>query len=780
MIGETILHYKIIEKLGGGGMGIVYKAEDIKLHRTVALKFLPPELTRDEEAKKRFINEAQAASSLQHNNVCNIHDIDETVDGQIFICMDCYDGETLKEKISRGPLKLDIAINISIQIAEGLQKANENGIIHRDIKPANIFITNDGIVKIIDFGLAKLSGRTMMTKMGSTLGTVAYMSPEQARGEEVDQRTDIWSLGVVLYEMITGKLPFKGDYDQAIIYGILNEEPQPIARFNEKVTPEIEHIVAKALEKDRDERYQHVDELLADLRRELKKLEYAKAGYVTTFVPTLANTKSNWKRIGSTVLVFGILVGISIYFFISKSKPIDSMAVLPFISGSMDTTSEYLSDGFTESLINILSKLPGMKMMSSNSVFRFKGKEIDPQKAASELGVAAVLAGHITQRGDNLSISVELINAKDNSHIWGDRYNRKLSDVIALQTEISQEISNQLKITLTSDEQKRLMKPATDNTEAYRLYLKGRFYWKKRSKEGFEKAIQCFNQAIEKDPSYALAFAGLADVYMSMGSYFFLTPKEWTEKAGAAARKALTLDETLAEPHATITALFEANRDWENAEREYKRCLELDPNYATGHQWYGEFLSYMGRFNEGLIEIRKAQELDPLSPVAYYAAAYIPLTAMHRYDEAIQEIKKLFEIDQNFPLGHTALGLLYFLKGKSSEAIKEMKRAIELSDSSLEFIANLGYIYGFSGQRQEAEKILRKFLQLEKQQYVSPYLIGELCLGIGEKDQAFLWFNLAAMEDYFTMERMKTDPIFDPIRGDPRFAELLKKVGLPQ
>lgn len=795
MVSSTISHYKIIEKLGEGGMGIVYKAEDTKLKRIVAIKFLPKRLSVHGEERERFIQEAQAASALNHPNICVIHEIDE-VDEESFIVMEYMDGVTLREWIrkkaeqSDGYRKLGMkeAIDLAAQITEGLEKAHEKGIIHRDVKSENIMVTTDGRAKIMDFGLAKLKGVSKLTKTGSTVGTVAYMSPEQVEGIETDHRTDIFSFGVVIYEMLSGHLPFRAEHETAMMYEIINVEPQSLIDQHKGIEPELNRIVMKCLEKDREERYQSMREVAVDLkryrrdsegRRIERKLEVREAPQASAPTSSGEHSKTKWLKIGLAAFGAILLICLGVYFFLSKSKSIDSIAVLPFVNGGADSTSEYLSDGFTESLINILSKLPGVKMMSSSSVFRFKGIDIDPQKAASELNVAAVLTGHITQRGDNLSISVELINAKDNSHIWGDRYNRKLSDVIALQTEISQEISNQLKITLTSDEQKRLMKPATENTEAYRFYLKGRFYWKKRSKESFEKAIQCFNQAIEKDPSYALAYAGLADVYVTMGGYFLLTSKEWTEKARDAARKALALDETLAEPHATLASLFGVDWNWANVEREYKRSLELDPNYATGHQWYGEFLSAMGRLNEGLIECRKAQELDPLSPIVYVSASY-PLAAMHRYDEAIQEIKKGLEIDQNFSRGHSVLGLSYFLKGKSSDAIQEMKKAIELSDSSLEYIALLGYIYGFSGQREEAEKILIKLLLLEKQQYVSPCLIGGLYLSTGEKDQAFLWYNRASEEHDVAMEGLKTDPLFDPIRGDPRFAELMKKVGLPQ
>ncbi|MCX6234956.1 MAG: hypothetical protein NT175_09590 [Bacteroidetes bacterium] len=455
----------------------------------------------------------------------------------------------------------------------------------------------------------------------------------------------------------------------------------------------------------------------------------------------------------------------------------NSIAVLPFTDLSPEKDQEYFCDGMSEELINVMTQIPELKVVARTSAFSFKGKEIDVRDIGEKLNVKTILEGSVRKSGNQLRISAQLIDVNNGYHLWSQTYNRELKDVFAIQDEIASAIITALKNRLLPEEKERIEKKQTENMEAYQLYLKGRFYWNKRNREGFERAIQYFNQAIEKDSSYAIAYAGLADVYITMGGYFFMAPKESGDKAQVAARKALALDETLAESHTTLATIFKNDWDWTNAEKEFKRALELNPNYPTGHHWYGEFLVEMGRFNDGLSEIKKAQELDPLAPILYVVMAYF-LAGMHRYDEGIQQIMKAFEIDQNFSTAHAVLGQLYLLKGKGGDAILEVRKAIELSDSSLEYIAYLGYTYGLLGQKEEAKKILRKFEQLEKQQYISSYLIGALYLGIGEKDQAFVWFNRAIEKHDYGMLYLKIDPNFDPIRGDPRFVELMKKVGL--
>jgi len=475
-----------------------------------------------------------------------------------------------------------------------------------------------------------------------------------------------------------------------------------------------------------------------------------------------------------------LIVVIALVLLMRKpNETITSMAVLPFVNVSGDANVEYLSDGFTEGLINTLSKLPGIRMMSSRSVFKFKGKDTDPQKAAQELHVGAVLTGRILQHGDELSISAELINAQDNSHIWGNQYDRKASDLIAVQAAISREISDQLKIAMTGDQQKRFAALPTQNVEAYQLFLKGRFSLNKRSEEGFEKAIGYFQSAVALDPSFALAYAGLAQTYVLKGSYFLLPTEKATDSVRSAARKALKLDESIGEAHTALASVGEWTWDWNSAEKEYQRSIELSPNFATGHQWYGEFLSAMGRGEEGLAEIRKAQELDPLSPVVYVSQG-IALVYLRRYDEAIQQARKSLEIDPNFPRAVSLLASAHLFKGAQAEAIQEAERAVVVSDSSVEYLGLLGFTYGMAGRRAEAGKILDRVQQLSKRQFVSPALYVLTYIGLGDKNQAFQWLNRALESRDPIIEALKGDPSFDPLRGDQRFTDLIKKVGLPQ
>ncbi|MFQ5641986.1 MAG: protein kinase, partial [bacterium] len=517
MIGKTISHYKIVQKLGGGGMGIVYKAEDTKLKRTVALKFLPQDLTRDQEAKERFLHEAQAASALDYPNICTIYEIDETEDGQMFICMAYYEGATLKLLIDNCQLTIYQSIEIAIQVAQGLAKAHEQGIIHRDIKPANIMVTRDGVVKIVDFGLAKLAGVTQITRTGTTMGTVAYMSPEQTRGETVDQRTDIWSLGAVLYEMLTAQLPFRGDYEQAVVYSILNEEPEPLAELGIKVSAKLEQIVAKALAKSPDRRYQKMKEMLTDLRVLKKESEAESTKEVLT-----------------------------------KKKPALSIAVLPFVDMSSQKDQEYFCDGMAEELIDAMTKIEGLQVVSRSSAFQFKGESPDIRKVGEKLNVNHVLEGSVRKAGNRLRITAQLINVEDGYHLWSEKYDREMEDVFAIQDDIARTIVSTLKIKLVGEQEAPLVKRHTDNLEAYNLYLKGRYFWNKRHEGGMQQAMEYFNQALEKDPAHALAYSGLADCFIILGFYTYLPPKEAFSKAKALAQKALEIDDTLGEAHTSL------------------------------------------------------------------------------------------------------------------------------------------------------------------------------------------------------------------------------------
>jgi serine/threonine protein kinase len=544
MIGQNISHYKILEKLGEGGMGVVYKAEDTKLKRIVALKFLPPELTRDPEAKERFIHEAQAASALDHPNICTIYEIGETDEGQLFIAMACCEGETLKKKIERGPLKIDDTNDVALQVAQGLRKAHEKGIVHRDIKPTNIIVTTDGVVKIVDFGLAKLVRQTRVTKAGTTVGTVAYMSPEQARGEEVDHRTDIWSIGIVLYEMLTGLRPFRSEYDQALVYSILNEEPEPLKSLRPDVPTELEQVVEKALHKDLGKRVQQIGELVSALNSLKKKREME--GDKTHPEPK------------------GVL---------------PSIAVIPFVNMSADPENEYFSDGLAEELINALSKLEGLHVVARTSAFRFRGKDIDIREIGKQLNVNTILEGSVRKAGNRLRITAQLIKVADGYHLWSERFDRELQDVFAIQDEISLAIVDNLKVKLLGGDRERLAKRYKDNFEVYDLYLKGRYYLNTITEEGIKKSLDYFQQAIQKDPSCALAYAGTAGAYGVLAVLGLAASGEVIPRAKSELLKALELDDYLAEAHAWLGEInLGYYWDWSAAEKELKRAIELKPN----------------------------------------------------------------------------------------------------------------------------------------------------------------------------------------------------------
>jgi serine/threonine protein kinase/Tfp pilus assembly protein PilF len=794
MVGQTISHYNILEKLGEGGMGVVYKAEDTKLKRIVAIKFLPKRLSVHGEERERFIHEAQAASALNHPNICIIYEIDE-VNDESFIVMEYMDGVTLREWIrkkaeqSEGYRKLGMkeAIDLTAQIAEGLEKAHEKGIIHRDVKSENIMVTTDGRAKIMDFGLAKLKGVSKLTKTGSTVGTLAYMSPEQVEGIETDHRTDIFSFGVVIYEMLTGHLPFRAEHETAMMYEIINVEPQSLIDQHKGVDQELNRIVMKCLEKDREERYQSMREVAVDLkrykrdsegRRIERKSDARKVSSTSEPALSVEHSKTNWLKIGLTTLGAIILIGLSIYFLIPMSKTIDSIAILPFENVGADPNTEYLSDGITESLINSLSRLSHLSVMSRSSVFHYKGKDIDPQKVGKELGVKTVLMGRVTQRGDNLQISTELVDVMTNTNIWGDQYNKKLSDILAVQEEISKEISRQLRLKLVGEDEKKLIKRSTDNTEAYQLYLKGRFYWNKRTSDDLLKAVDYFNQAIEKDPNFAQAYAGLASTYAILPEYSGLPTNELIPKAETAAKKALELDATMAEPHAVLGGQKISIWDWEGAEKEFKRAIELNPSYPTAHHWYCGCLESQGKFEEALSEIKRAQELDPLSLVINTDMGEV-LYYMRHYDTAIEQLNKVLELDPNFPAALTTLGELYAQQNKFDESINELQKVRQIVGANNPYGAgDLGYVYAKAGKKSEATKVLNQLLEFSKKGYTLSVQIAYIYAGLDEKDKAFEWLEKGCDERNNGLTYLKIDFEWDNLRSDPRYTAILKKIGL--
>jgi serine/threonine protein kinase/Tfp pilus assembly protein PilF len=820
--GTKLGRYEIRSKIGEGGMGEVYLAEDTRLHRKVALKILPSELAANKDRMRRFEQEAQAAAALNHPNIAHIYEIGES-DRTHFIAMEFVDGLTLRQLIHDQQTELSKLLRHLQHVAEGLAKAHAAGIVHRDLKPDNIMVTRDGHAKLLDFGLAKLVEQWPMpgadssevetavmqlhSTPGAIMGTVGYMSPEQAVGKikEIDQRSDIFSFGCILFEAITGTKAFEAESAIKSLHKIVYEPAPAITDFNPSAPADLQRIVRRCLAKDREERYQTIKEVaieLKEVRREfasnlgipqtirergpstapLSDVRSSLNQATTQGAAVSTNPRSRIRQskpaitLVIVVLVAGVIAA-GLYLRAGNSgTAIESIAVLPFENQNNDPGSDYLSDGITESIINSLSQLPNVKVMARTTVFRYKGKETDAQKIGKELGVAAVLTGKVLKQGDTLAIQADLVRVSDGSEIWGDKYTRKLADIFAVQSDLAREISDRLRLQLSGAQRERLTKHSTENAEAYELYLKGRYYYYKGTEAEMKKASDYYQQAIEKDPNYALAYVGLADSY-GIASTYLLPPNQAYAKVREAVLKALQIDDGLGEAHATWgTYKFYYERDWQGAESEYRRAIALNSNSVDAAIWYSYYLNASGRFDEAIAQANRARQLDPLSLISNTGVAEAYYYA-RQYDRCIEAFRKDLEIDQADTFTHLFTGAAYQQKSMYSEAIAEYEKARRIENSPW-VLASLGNGYAVAGRTADARKVLAELEEMSKQRYVSPYNNALIYVGLGEKDQAFVWLNKADEERNDYLVYIKVEPLFDSLRSDPRFADLLRRVGL--
>jgi serine/threonine-protein kinase len=770
--------YELLSKLGAGGMGEVYRARDLDLGREVAIKVLPDHLSSDREALARFRREARAVAALSHPNILAIFDFG-TADDVSFAVMELLHGETLRARLERGSLGWQQVLDIGSGLIEGLAAAHDKGITHRDLKPENIFLTSDGQVKILDFGLARVSPASSpdaetlnattveATTPGALMGTAGYMSPEQVRGERVGPASDVFAFGCVLYETLTGHRAFARKTFAETLAAILHDAPPPLSRSETNVPASLERLIGRCLEKSSVSRYPSARELLPDWnglaegrrRRFFDTIRPPQAAAVTAIVALVA--VAGW--LGPR--------------WMSDRRSLDSLAVLPFLNASADPELEYLGDGVSETIGHTLSRLPTLKVMSRNSVVHYKGKEVDARIVGQELGVAAVLLGRLALHGTELSLSVELVQARDRKLLWGEQYIRSYSGILDVQAEIAKEISRELRLRLTSEQEQRLARRDTNDPEAYRLYLQGRFHSSQWTTGGFKQGIEYMHKAIERDPTYALAYAGLAACYAD-ASGLYLVPGEAMPKAKAAATRALELDETLAEAHASlaqILAQYEWN--WTDARREYVRAIELNPNDARAFMYYAIYLFEQGEVDPAIVAMQRASELDPLTPTIQSTLAWCYYLA-GRLDEAVARLRRLLDEHPGFAMGHYTLGTCLEARGMYDEAITSIRTANEIDPPSVFILSLLGHAYALAGRREDALAVVRQLEQISEHRYLDPFCLARIHVGLGDQESTIVYLRQAYTNRSEELLFLKVDPHFDSMRSDPRFLQLLRGLGL--
>jgi len=817
--------FRIISHIATGGMGDVYLAEDSKLQRKIALKVLTADFARDQERVRRFRQEARAASGLNHPNIITIYDIGEE-GGIHYIAMELVEGDTIRQRLADRGLAITEALDVAIQAASALEAAHQAGIVHRDIKPENIMIRPDGYAKVLDFGLAKLaepqvpdstaratSRDTVKTEPGMVMGTARYMSPEQARGLHLDGRTDVFSMGVVLYEMITGQPPFKGDTAIDSVAAMLNTEPGPLAVYAPSAPQELEPVVRRAMRKDRLQRYQSMGQFLADLV-ELRQtaqsgghIQYsvsdavARSGGATVLEVTRSTDHNGAGGAAITsqltrpsarrwwALAIALVAVACLAYFLTRNRGRDetsrvtaanSIVVLPFVDSTDDKTDDYLSEGIGDSLIDSLSRLSRLNVMSRQSALRYKGRPIGPDVAGRELGVQTAVSGHVAARDHSLSISVEIDDARDNRRIWSKEYSGAMADLLGLQEQISRDVSSVLLPDLTDADQRALRRQFTQSSDAYILYLRGLHSMRLRTADGLKESIDLFKEAAARDTQYALAYAGLADAYVFMGDYGISSPREALEQAQAAVAKALNLDQNLAEAHTTLGHLkLYYYWDWKDAESQFKRAIELEPNHAAAHQGLANYYAALGRFGEAIAEINVALRHDPLSPNLNEAKGFHLYLAGH-FDDAVQQLEATLQSNPDFVPAHAVLGMAYLQKGLNDRALTEFERCLDLSRRSPTYLEHLGRAYAVIGDVARAHQVIAEMKEISSRQFVPSFYLARVYAALGETDPAFKAIERSYEERDSELIIIKVDPAFEKLRMDPRFSQLLGRMGLNQ